>query len=342
MTNILPSTEPISNSDNPVQNVTPPIDVAPAPVTPAGTPKKRNYLPWLLGILVLIIIFTTSFLIMTGKSKSTPTSSLTQPSVSPEQATVADTSIDMSSWKTYTNKQVGFTLKYPSTWRENDISSIDFGTPVLAAIDLDSDPQNPLPYESFGDSIRLIVYQNPNNLTTDEFVKKEAFKNETRDKNFDYGNYKKGTQYDFYGLKGTKIENVEAPPGERGPSIFIPKDNFILSISTMNTSATNQKILNEALYTFEFTDASLVSFVKNKLKSSDESGISIKIVDGDYARGTAGTAGGCNWFAAKKDGIWHSFLCINGTPSCSDAEPFPSRILHVCYDGTTEVDRTNK
>lgn len=81
----------------------------------------------------------------------------------------------------------------------------------------------------------------------------------------------------------------------------------------------------------------MVSFVKNKLKSSDESGISIKIVDGDYAKGTAGTAGGCNWFAAKKDGVWHSFLCINGTASCSDAEPFPARFLPVCYDSQNNL-----
>ena len=65
---------------SPNQNIISPIDVAPISPTPDVTPKKRNYLPWILGILVLVIVFAISFLILTGKSKSTPINSLTQES----------------------------------------------------------------------------------------------------------------------------------------------------------------------------------------------------------------------------------------------------------------------
>lgn len=63
---------------DPIQNIIPPIDAVPISTAFDGTPKKRNYLPWILGILVLVIIFTTSFLILTSKSKSTRINSLTQ------------------------------------------------------------------------------------------------------------------------------------------------------------------------------------------------------------------------------------------------------------------------
>lgn len=69
MTNILPSTEPIPNSTDPIQNITPPIDAVLTSTILDGTPKKRNYLFWILGILVLIVIFFTSFLILIGNQK---------------------------------------------------------------------------------------------------------------------------------------------------------------------------------------------------------------------------------------------------------------------------------
>lgn len=86
---------------SPVQNITPPIDEVPAPVAIDITPRKRNYIPWLLGILALAVVLGVSFLILTGNSKPSPTKSLIKPSVSPEQTTVAATDIDMSGWKTY-------------------------------------------------------------------------------------------------------------------------------------------------------------------------------------------------------------------------------------------------
>ena len=52
----------------------PPIDTVPAPAVSGATPKKKNYLPWLLGILVLVVIPAAFFLILTSKSKLTPTS----------------------------------------------------------------------------------------------------------------------------------------------------------------------------------------------------------------------------------------------------------------------------
>lgn len=58
---------------DPIQNTAiPPIDAITTPPVINELPKKRNYLFWLLGILVLVVVLAVSFLILTSKSKSTP------------------------------------------------------------------------------------------------------------------------------------------------------------------------------------------------------------------------------------------------------------------------------
>lgn len=54
---------------DPVQNIAPPIDAVPTSAALDGTPKKRNYLFWILGISALIVIFFTSLLILSGNQK---------------------------------------------------------------------------------------------------------------------------------------------------------------------------------------------------------------------------------------------------------------------------------
>lgn len=118
----------IDNQENQPQ---PPIDADPTSTVSNGTPKK-SYLPWILGIFILAIVLAAFFFILTGKSKSTPTSSL-KPPVSQKQTKVAATDIDTSSWKTYTipfgnlslplSKQDAelenktLTFKYPTDWK---------------------------------------------------------------------------------------------------------------------------------------------------------------------------------------------------------------------------------
>ena len=92
-----------------------PVDTTPEMIVVA--PKKKNYLPWLLGIMALVVVLTALFLI--GKSKSTPTGSLIQPSIPQDQTTIAVTDIDISNWKTYVNSSLGVTLQYPSNWALN-------------------------------------------------------------------------------------------------------------------------------------------------------------------------------------------------------------------------------
>lgn len=56
----------INNQENQPQ---PPTEAAPTSAALDGAPKKRNYLPWLLGILGLVVILAISFLVLTDNQK---------------------------------------------------------------------------------------------------------------------------------------------------------------------------------------------------------------------------------------------------------------------------------
>lgn len=100
----------------PVTASEPVSDTSPIPPIPTETPKKKNYLPWVLGILGLAIVLVTILFIYFGKSKSTVPDSLTQTPVPQEQNTIDATNIDMSSWETYFNPNFGIAFRYPSNW----------------------------------------------------------------------------------------------------------------------------------------------------------------------------------------------------------------------------------
>ena len=52
-------------NETPINSIEPiPADTTPAPVMPDVTPKKKNHLPWLLGILALVVILTAFFLVL--------------------------------------------------------------------------------------------------------------------------------------------------------------------------------------------------------------------------------------------------------------------------------------
>src|SRR3990167_997597 len=141
----------------------PPIDTVPAPTVSGATPKKRNYLSWILGIVVLVVILATSFLILTGKSKSIPTESLIQPLVLPEQTTVADTDIDMSSWKTYINDKDGYSIKYPPTYKHTFLEDVNKNEPEGSAIkllnrDLYTEGESRIAGGVTGDYIEISIY----------------------------------------------------------------------------------------------------------------------------------------------------------------------------------------
>lgn len=69
--------------------------------------------------------------------------------------------------------------------------------------------------------------------------------------------------------------------------------------------------------------------------------ITVTLIDGDYAKGTANaTGGGGIWFAKKTGNAWSLVWDGNGIITC-DAIPkdFPNTIITQCFDGTNLVTR---
>ncbi len=66
-------------------------------------------------------------------------------------------------------------------------------------------------------------------------------------------------------------------------------------------------------------------------------------IQGDYAKGSAGGAGGgAQWFAAKVSGMWKLVFIGNGTIACADLTSYPnypSAWIPECWDGTKSITR---
>lgn len=117
-----------NNQENQPQ---PPIDTAPTSAVLNETPQKRNYLSWLLGVLVLTVVLAVSFLILTSnqkkmreKSAAINESRLTlspSPATNPYACVTKYEKINLhyptntTSWETYTNPTQGYSFKYPNT-----------------------------------------------------------------------------------------------------------------------------------------------------------------------------------------------------------------------------------
>jgi len=233
----------ISNQENQSK---PPIDDTPISTVFDGMPKKRNYIPWILGILVLVVIFTTSFLILTGKSKSTSTEPLIQPSVSPEQTTVADTDIDMSDWKTYTNPVFGYSLKYP----QSGFIEIDSSDSVIIWSNKDkgiiegSDRNAITPY------VRIGTYKLSSNKSLEQNVDKKE--NPNSDTVIYFLSKKlieiNGLKFTEFAYKNDVLEKVFY-------STYIPKNDNLYGFFFQNSDVnfSSNSFYQQILSTFKFT-----------------------------------------------------------------------------------------
>lgn len=74
------------------------------------------------------------------------------------------------------------------------------------------------------------------------------------------------------------------------------------------------------------------------LKDFKEVEIVIEENDNQFASGTAGTAGGGHWFAAKVNSEWEIAWSGQGFIPCEDIEPynFPKTMISQCYDAKTD------
>ncbi len=157
------------------------------------------------------------------------------PCPSPKEST---NSADISNWKTYTDTSYGFSIKYPSTWQQRlDRTEYD-----------DSD------YHLFftsGDYIEIRILPNPNKLSSLDYFKKVAFRNDLPG----WNNTQRPTQtVNLPNIDVIKINGFTGGSGDRGPTTFISKDTIIIEIITQSNTQSGAAIFNQILSTFKFIE----------------------------------------------------------------------------------------
>ena len=144
--------------------------------------RQRSFLKPLLIILVLVILLGGGFLVYTDyfqSSTDTETASTVTPVVTVAPRATATATADVTAgWKAYSNSTIGFSFKYPNTWKDLTLtkSNNTWGSltkPGTIYTKSDDDDFNfaiySADFESFGPRALNKTKINPN-WTTSQFV----------------------------------------------------------------------------------------------------------------------------------------------------------------------------
>jgi hypothetical protein len=239
----------------------PPIDEVPAPVTPDITPKKRNYLPWILGILAVVVIFTTSFLILIGKSKPTPIGSLTQQNSSSPSPTInfyacvtKYEKLDLyyptntTGWKTYVDSTQSYSFKYPNTLnllKDKRLSlstqtevdqSCEFGCVPSYGMDVETPVENGDPQQNLKDYVTKTLDMPTCEQSGDRITTVRLYRTINLNNKYD------AVYFQFNDCGGGSCDN------------FIVKDKTTGNIARFMSMNLSEDLFNQVFSTFKFID----------------------------------------------------------------------------------------
>lgn len=140
----------------------------------------------------------------------------------------------ISNWKTYNSNLGNYTLKYPPDWYQNE---------YLAGESVPRLELSPVQYKypQSGQTITVFVYDNPNNLSIDQFEKNQS------------GISPNWQVQNIAGLQGERSQTL---PGQfENDAVFVKKDNKIYELILLKAPGTQIQIdiFNQILSTFQFT-----------------------------------------------------------------------------------------
>lgn len=213
--------------------------------------QKGNVLIFLLvGIVVLAAIGGAFYL---GRStllrqdfagQATP-----QPSPSPVATSQVATSPnpntnpipngtgETASWKTYTNKKVGFSISYPENWilEENPLDD-QLWTGIQISLQSPEDVKhNANPLADFGNGLFLYIYDNPKRISIDDFIREDW---QITDPSM--------MQWEPYTVGNMQGRQYNLPGCCAGEDIFLSTDKYIFYFADM----TDPKIFKAILSNF--------------------------------------------------------------------------------------------
>lgn len=234
-----------------MENTTQPIIPSEVATLSQTEPSKQTgyFLPAIVAVIVLVIISVGGYFLYQKQIKPTPTPQQTsQPTPSPTDASGAPTgAAETANWKTYTNTDYNYQLKYPPTWKiETPSNTSGIGKPTVY-VNIVSDIQFKneccFPY-----SIGINVYEKSENKTIQELGQEII-------KDFKY------TEETLNDMKIYRTNSLSSQFGSEAVFVKIDKNNYVsLALSPFNNDKPfpNQEdqyeIFNQILSTFKFLD----------------------------------------------------------------------------------------
>lgn len=285
------------------------------------SPKKSPLVPILLTLLILATATAIYFYL---QSRPTLESITTQPQPTASTIAVASASADpTANWKTYTNKEYGFSFKYPIAYSIYDSIS-GYGDRLLIQNYKDESGRKPIPSDT-----QIVVSFAANNNKTLEYYHESSNTQLGID---DPGEIiSLGNLSAVKGFSGQKYETV--------PTVWVIRGDDIFTIQLSHPNSTDKQVFDQILQTFQFTaevkDEGEKSVVENFVKetifaygkshgltSKDQIIVRIDYFDSNHAVGGIGftpdvEGSGEMWFATKVNGEWQMVEETQESPSCS-------------------------
>lgn len=166
-----------------------------------------------------------------------------------------DQAVDTLNQNTYTNTQYGFTFQYPTSWFKDSCCSnsmVDMNDHAVITL---KDGKAPI---EGGFEVSVGVYDNNSNMSTDTFIEKVIYKDNTDingksllddDKEYITSRETNGNTYTFF-------DGIATIVGNTGPAALFMHKNYAVFIitSTGTDGPLEKKYLDQILSTFKFTD----------------------------------------------------------------------------------------
>lgn len=138
-------------------------------------------------------------------------------------------------WKTYSNTTYNFSIKYPSDWTASEVLS----GPVAPAVSFRNN-------QPFSGEITLYIEDNPQKLSSEEFVEKEAFKNDLPE----WENIEKPHEIiQVDGRNAVWFDLITGGSGDFQPVVYLTYGDKVFYFQ----GRVEKDIFNQILSTFKFT-----------------------------------------------------------------------------------------
>jgi hypothetical protein len=239
----------MENKNPLVEPQTPAKTIPPEPPKMALNPRSK----WpfvLLGLVLIVILLSGAYVL--GKNQNVNQKPTSKTPVTTQTATSTPTPTPdlTTTWRTYTDPNGVYSLKYPATWN-NPVYDYPITKESGKPVKLVSDARPPF-------AIVVRTFEGFGNFTAEQFVT-DYFYVYSKDAN---GNdldpelkYLSIEEKNINGNKVSIIKGLQAIPGRRGPTAWLTHEStgiFIETNSLDNPQEKDQATLEQILSTFKF------------------------------------------------------------------------------------------